>query len=85
MSLEPVNLKAPLTAVFDGIRLGALWTCVKRYELLIEFFAVSIWIIDTVLLIFPDVLKWTLIIFTLANVDQFIVRWFRVDWDALHC
>ena len=85
MRLEPVNLTAPLTTIFNGVRLGALWTGVKWYELLVKFFAVSVWIIDAILLVFPDLLQWTLVILTLTNMNQFIVRWFCIHWNALHC
>ena len=84
MSFEPVYLIASLTAIFHGLRV-ALWTCVKWYELLIKFFAVYRWVIDTVLLIFPDVLQWAFVVFTLAHMDKFIVGWLCVYRNALGC
>lgn len=84
MSLEPVNLKTPLTAIFNGICLGALWTSVERNKLLVELFAVSMWIIKPVLLILPNVLQWALVVLTLTHVDKFIVRWLCIYIVELH-
>lgn len=48
-----------------------------RNELLIELFATLVLRIEAVLLLSPDMLQWTLIVSTLAYVDQLVIRWLR--------
>lgn len=45
-----------------------------RNELLIELLAALILQIVAILLLFPDVLEWTLIIPALADVDELVAR-----------
>lgn len=78
MQLEPILLEAALRAVFGRI-LQALGAGIVRYELLIKLFAVLVLWIQTVLLLFPNVLQGTFIVSALAHVDK-LVTW-RLGWD----
>jgi len=73
MNLEPMLLITSLGTVFNWV-LKAPGTRVERYKLLVKFFAVLVLRITTaILLIFPQVLQWALIIITLTHVNWFVV------------
>lgn len=86
MDLEPVLLLTSLGTVFLAIILWTLRACIVRYELLIEFLVLLIiWIrvLYAILLIFPDVLQWALLISTFAYMNHFIIRWNQVHLRLL--
>ena len=81
MHLEPILLKASLRAILHLLSTFTFWTCVEWNELLVEFLIVlnvDRWVIYAILLVFPDMLKWTLIILALTDMDHLI--WWRL-WD----
>jgi len=73
-------LEAALRAVLGWI-IKALRAGVVRNELLVELFTVLVVRVKPILLLFPDVLQWTLIIAALTDVDEFVAWWLgRSDW-----
>ena len=87
MNLEPVLLKASLGAIFYIIA-HTFWTSIIWNELLIKLFVlfdISGWIIYAVLLVFPHMLQWALVILALAHMYHlFIWRMWCFYTDA-HC
>lgn len=83
MDLEPVLLEAPLGAVLGHIVSLTLGAGEVVYELLVELFAllhIDRRVVDAVLLVLPDVLKRTLIIFALTDMDHLVGWWV---WDTV--
>ena len=83
MDLEPVLLEASLGAVLGHIVPLALGTGEVVYELLVELLAllnVDRRVVDAVLLVLPDVLKRTLIVFALTDMDHLVGWWV---WDTV--
>lgn len=75
MHLEPILLKASLRAILHLLSTFTFWTSVEWNELLVEFLIVLNvyrWVIYAILLVFPDMLKWTLIILALTDMDHLI-------------
>jgi hypothetical protein len=80
MDLEPVLLKASLGTVFDGFSL-TFGTAVKRYELLIiQIFSVVTLHKSGALILFGRLFQRTHIIFTLAYMNNFVIRRLRNLW-----
>ena len=77
MALKPVLLETSLRTVPYDILFFTLWTGVERNKLLVKLtslVAVVLGrIINAVLLLLPNLLQWTLVVFALAHVDQFVI------------
>ena len=81
MDLKPILLEASVRAVFDSIS-RTFRTLKVRYELLVKLLVAVLvegcGLVDAVLLVFPDVLERTFVIFTLAHMDELVI-WRRRD------
>ena len=80
MDLKPVLLEASVRAVFDGL-CHTFGTLEVRYELLIKLliaiFLEGCGLVDAILLVFPDVLEWALVVLALAHMDELVIGWRR--------
>jgi hypothetical protein len=75
MGLKPVLLETSLGAILDYLA-DTFWTGVEGDELLVEFLAffhIRAWIINRVLLVFPDMLQWALVVLALADMDHLVI------------
>ena len=84
MYFEPILLEASLGAVLGCFVLRlALRTSIEWNKLLVKFLAlldICVWVVDTVLLVLPNMLKRALVILALTDMYHF-VRW-RV-WNTV--
>ena len=80
MHLEPVLLVASLRAILGRLLL-TFRASVERDELLVKLSAFSVvvcWVLDAVLLVFPNLLQGAFVVLALADMDHFVVGW---RWD----
>ena len=78
MDAKPVLLETSLRAVLDGGQLLALGAGVKWNKLLVKFLvvltSVEVGIVNAILLILGQILQRTLVIATLADMNQLVAR-----------